>query len=130
MIKVVSELIWLWVVIESENKKILSFYISKGRNMFVVAKRFLSLAVNMYGKHQVSSDSDGTWYPPDKFLNLHHHIYSNFEKSIIERTMQYIKNRTESFDDYFLCRKKNKYKLKHIKQCFKLFVYQHNEIIS
>ena len=47
------------------------------------------------------------------FLNLDHHIHSNFEKSIIERTMQYIKDRTEGFDDYFPCRKK-KCKLKHV----------------
>ena len=44
--------------------------------------------------------------------------------------MQYIKDRTESFDDYFPC-KKNKCKLHHIKQWLKLFVYKHNkEIIS
>ncbi|HXT84669.1 MAG TPA: hypothetical protein VN704_10150 [Verrucomicrobiae bacterium] len=55
---------------------------------------------------------------------------SSFEKSIIERTMQYIKDRTERFDDYFPC-KKNKCKLHHIKQWFKSFVYGHNkEIIS
>ena len=29
-----------------------------------------------------------------------------FEKSIIERTMQYIKDRTECFDDYFPCSRK------------------------
>ncbi len=130
MIKACPELIWLWVVIESENKEILSFHISKERNMFV-AERILCRAVNMYGKHQVSSDG-GTWYPQGcKFLNLHHHLHYPFEKSIIERTMQYIKDRPiESFDDYFPCRR-NRCKLKHIKQWFKLFVYQHNqEIIS
>ena len=52
-IKTGSELIWLWIVIEPKNKQILSFRISKERNMFV-AERFLSQAVNKYGKHQVS----------------------------------------------------------------------------
>ncbi|HEY6536314.1 MAG TPA: hypothetical protein VIY08_11055, partial [Candidatus Nitrosocosmicus sp.] len=37
-IKSGSELIWLWVVIESENKEILSFCISKERNMFVAER--------------------------------------------------------------------------------------------
>ena len=41
------------------------------------------------------------------FLKLKHHLHSSFEKSIIERTMQYIKDRTESFDDYFPCKKRN-----------------------
>jgi putative transposase len=124
-IKAGSELIWLWVVIEPNDKEILSFHISKERNMFV-AERFLSHVVNKYGLHQVSSDG-GTWYPQAcKFLKLRHHLHSSFEKSIIERTIQYIKDRTESFDDYFPC-KKNKCKLNHIKQWLKLLVYQHDK---
>ena len=88
MIKAGSELIWLWVVIEPTEKEILSFHILKERNMFVV-ERFLSQVVNKYGLHLVSSDG-GTWYPQAcKFLNLHHHLHSSLEKSIIERTMQY-----------------------------------------
>ena len=124
-----SELIWLWVIIEPINKEILAVDISKERNMFV-AEQFLSQVVSKYGLHSVSSDG-GTWYPQAcRFLNICHHIHSSFEKSLIERTIQYIKDRTESFDDYFPC-KKNKCKLHHINQWLKLFVYQHNqEIIS
>jgi putative transposase len=72
--------------------------------MFFV-ERFLLTVVKDYGKLPVSTDG-GTWYPQAcKFLKLKHHIHSSFEKSIIERTMQYIKDRTtESFDDYFPCR--------------------------
>src|SRR6185437_4266789 len=40
MIKAGSELIWLWVVIESENKEILSFRISKERNMYLLKNEF------------------------------------------------------------------------------------------
>ena len=50
-----SELIWLWVVIEPNDKEILAFDISKERNMFV-AERFLSHVLDKYGKHQVSSE--------------------------------------------------------------------------
>jgi putative transposase len=65
-----------------------------------------------------------------KSLKLNHHLHSHYKKSLIERTMQYIKDRTENFDDYFPC-KTNKCKLNHIRQWLKLFVYQHNkEIIS
>ncbi|HEY6535387.1 MAG TPA: DDE-type integrase/transposase/recombinase [Candidatus Nitrosocosmicus sp.] len=128
-IKAGSELIWIWVVIEPTIKEILLFYISKERNMFV-AERVLSEVVNKYGLHSVSSDG-GTWYPQAcKFLKLKHRIHSFYEKNIIERTMQYVKDRTECFDDYFPC-KKNKCKLNHIKQWFKLFIYEYNkEIIS
>jgi putative transposase len=87
-------------------------------------------ASDKYGKHHISTDG-GTWYPQAcKFLKLKHHIHSPFEKSIIERTMQYIKDKTEGFDDYFPC-KKNNCKLKHVKQWFFLFIDQHNgELLS
>ncbi len=43
------------------------------------------------------STDGGTWYPQaTKLLKLKHHIHSPFEKSIIERTIQYVKDRTES----------------------------------
>ena len=53
----------------------------------------------------------------------HHHIHSSFEKNIIivERTIQYIKDRTEGFDDYFPCGK-NKCRLEHVTHWLNLFV--------
>ncbi|HEY6535878.1 MAG TPA: DDE-type integrase/transposase/recombinase [Candidatus Nitrosocosmicus sp.] len=123
------DLVWLWLVIEPIDKEILAMDISKKRNISI-AKRFLSHVVYKYGLHSVSSDG-GTWYPQAcQFLKLEHHLHSSFEKSIIERTMQNIQDRTESFDDYFPCRK-NKCRLKYRKQWFQLFVDKHNqEIIS
>ena len=47
------------------------------------------------------------------------------EKSLIERTMQYVKDRTESFDDYFPCRK-NDCKLSHVRKWMNLFLDYHN----
>ena len=93
-----------------------------------VAERFLSGLVKDYGKHPVSTDG-GTWYPQAcEFLTLDHHIHSPLEKSLIERIIQYIKDRTESFDDYFPCRKQN-CKLEHIKQWIKVFAYHYNNNI-
>ena len=93
-----------------------------------VAERFLSGLVKDYGKHPVSTDG-GTWYPQVcEFLTLDHHIHSSWEKSLIERIIQYIKDRTESFDDYFPCRKQN-CKLEHIKQWIKVFAYHYNNNI-
>ena len=103
--------------------------ISKEQNMFVAHERFISDVIEKYGEHPVSTDG-GSWYPYQacKFLKLDHHIHSSYEKSvIIERTMQYIKDRTiERFDDYFPCRKK-KCKLKHVKNWLNLFVDYHNK---
>ncbi len=113
------------LTIELESKEILGISISKEQNMFVAIERFISDVVEEYGEHPVSTDG-GTWYPQAcKFLKLTHHIHSPYEKNIIERTMQYIKDRTECFDDYFPCRKK-KCKLEHVKNWLNLFVDYHN----
>ena len=127
-IKVGSEFIWLWVAIEPSNKVIFGFDISKKRNMFVA--KFIAGLTKVYGKHSVSTDG-GTWYPPKAcgFLRLKHHLHSSYEKSLIERTMQYIKDRTENFDDYFPCRLKN-CKLKHVINWLNLFVDYHNNEIT
>ncbi len=125
MLKVGPDSIWLWVAIDAKSKEILALSISKERNMFV-AERFLHGLVKIHGKHRVSTDG-GTWYPQAcRFLRLKHHLHSPFEKSIIERTMQYKKDRTECFDDYFPCRKKN-CKLKHVRNWLNLFVGYHNK---
>jgi len=124
LLKAGSEYVWLWVAIEPENKQILALNISKERNMFV-AERFISGLVNAYGKHPASTDG-GTWYPQAcRFLKLDHHIHSPLEKSLMERTMQYIKDRTECFDDYFPCKKK-KCKLRHVINWLNLFADFHN----
>jgi len=124
IIKVGSEYIWLWIAIENDSREIHQISISKERNMFV-AERFILNLVKRYGEHPVSTDG-GTWYPQAcRFLKLSHHIHSSYEKSIIERTVQYIKDRTEGFDDYFPCRK-SKCKLQHIQKWFNLFVNHYN----
>ena len=93
-----------------------------------VAEKFISGLIKTYDKHHLLTDGE-TWYPQAcKFLSIKHHLHSPFEKSIIERTMQYIKDRTESFDDYFPCRRK-KCKLKHVKNWLNLFIDHHNSKI-
>ena len=128
LIKIGSAHMWIWVAIELKSREILALNISKERNMFI-AERFISSLVRIHGKHPVSTDG-GTWYPQAcRFLNVDHYVHSSLEKSLIERTMQYIKDRTESFDDYFPCKLKN-CKLKHVQNWLNLFAYQHIENIA
>ncbi|HKG89375.1 MAG TPA: hypothetical protein VKA95_13715 [Nitrososphaeraceae archaeon] len=43
-----------------------------------------------------------------------HRLHSSFEKSVIERAMEYVKDRTENFDDYYPCRKRSDCNLNHV----------------
>ena len=119
---------YVWVAaIEPVNKIIVvSIRISFERNM-LIAEQFLKSLIKIYGKHPLSTDG-GTWYPQAcTFLKIPHHLHSVHERSIIERTIQYIKDRTEMFDDYFPCRKDN-CKLIHITNWLSLFVDMYNQI--
>ena len=61
-----------------------------------VAERFLSDVTKKYGEYPISTADGGTWYPQAcRFLKLKHHIHCSHEKSITERTIQYIKDRTD-----------------------------------
>ena len=76
-----------------------------------------------YDRHSISTNG-GTWYShqPCIILKLRHHLYSLFKKNIIERTILYIKDRTQIFDNYFPCRERNNCKLNHVKKWLNLFV--------
>ena len=94
-----------------------------------VAEQFIRSLVEKYGKHTVYTDG-GTWYPQTcNFLGLKHRLHSSLEKSLIERVMQYLKDRTESFDDYYPCINSN-CDLVHVYNWIKLFVHFYNDKIK
>ena len=125
MLQIGSDYAWLWVAIEPVHKQVLGVYVSRHRNM-LVAESFLRSLIKIYGKHTVYSDG-GTWYPEAcSYLGLDHLLHSPLEKSIIERTIEYFKDRTEAFDDYYPCRHKIEYDLSHVNNWFGLFVFMHN----
>jgi putative transposase len=111
-IRVGSDFVWLWVVIEPTDRTILGIRISVEKNM-LVSEQFIQSLIkrcDMESTINISTNGDSTWYPPQacRFLNVkHHNHYSSIEKSFIERTIQYIKDRTECFDDYFPCTRFN-----------------------
>ena len=120
---------WLWICIEPVHKSVLGIYISEERNMFV-AENFIRSLISKYGKHTVYTDG-GTWYPQAcNFLHLKHRLHSSLEKSLVERVMQYFKDRTEGFDDYYTCTtKNNNCDLEHVYNWIKLFIYLYNTTI-
>jgi putative transposase len=65
-------------------------------------------------------------------LGLEHRLHSSYEKSIVERTIEYLKDRTEAFDDYFPCirRRNGICNLQHVHKWLILFVFMHNGIIK
>ena len=130
MIQIGNRNYWLWICIEPIDKTILGIHISQARNM-LVARQFLETLVQKYGRHPVYSDGGGTWYPEAcNVMRLKHKLHSPLEKSLVERVMQYFKDRTESFDDYYPCNdsKKKECNNEHVYNWIELFVYMYNNI--
>jgi putative transposase len=129
MIQTGSSDAWLWVAIEPVHSTVLGVFLSRHRNMLAV-ESFLRSLVKVYGKHTVYSDG-GTWYPEAcSSLGLEHKLHTYLKKSLIERAIQYFKDRTENFDDYYPCTKLGLCNLSHVYKWLGLFVFMRNARIE
>jgi putative transposase len=118
----------LSVAMEPTHKRILGIRTSIERSR-LVAHRFIQSMIREYGKYNISTDG-GTWYPQACiFLNVEHHFHSLYQKSIIERTIHYMKDITECFDGYFPCKKDNDYKLKRVMNWLDCFLDMHDRAV-
>ena len=117
---------WLWFCIEPIQRPVFGIHISEDRNMFV-SENFIRSLISKYGRHTIYTDG-GTWYPQAcNFLHLKHRLHSPLEKSLIERVMQYFKDRTECFDDYYPCTKNSKKcDLQHVYNWIKVSIFLYN----
>jgi hypothetical protein len=77
VVKVGSEIDWMWIAIESKNKEIVLLYYQGGE--YVSGRRvYCGFSQNLWGT-SVSTDVS-TWYlQSDRFLKLDHHIPSPYE---------------------------------------------------
>ena len=97
----------------NRHRVILDIRISFERTILVAEKFIKERFDKEIWKISTFNRHGGTWYSQAcSFVKMKHHLHSSYEKSFIERTIQYIKDRTECFDDYFPC-KKEKCKLQH-----------------
>ena len=59
-------------------------------------------------------------------LRLKHYLHSPFQKSLMERVNQFLKDRTESFDDYYPCMQ-DECNLFHVYNWIQFFVSMYND---
>ena len=129
VIQIGNQRFWLWICIEPIRNSILGIYISEERNM-LVAEKFIRSLVEKYGRHVVYTDG-GTWYDEACYvIGLKHHLHSPLEKSLMERVNQYLKDRIESFDDYYPCMQKGECNLFHVHNWIQFFVSMYNDTTS
>jgi putative transposase len=124
MIQIGTNGAWLWIAIEPIRNTVLGVYLSRHRNM-LVAESFINSLIKTYGKHTVYSDG-GSWYPEAcTSLGIQHRLHTPFEKSLIERAVQYFKDRSECFDDYYYPCRYELCNLSHVYKWAGLFMFMH-----
>ena len=130
VIQIGNQNFWLWLYIEPVHRSVLGIHISEEINMFI-AENFLRSLVEKYGRHTVYTDGVTRFPQACNFYILKHHLHSSLEKSLIERIIQYFKDRTESFDDYYPCiiNQNRNCDLSHVYNWLKLFIYLYNTTI-
>jgi putative transposase len=96
----------------------------------IVAEASLRTLIKIYGKQIVYSDG-GIWYPESCIsLRLEHRLQSPYEKSIVDRTVEYLKGRTQAFDDYYPCMRAGLCNLRHVHKWLIQFIFIHNSVLE
>lgn len=110
---------WVWVAYEPHQRRLLALWLSWTRSNLTVLL-FLKQLLKRYGKHPVYTDG-APWYPEAcRSLGLAHRRLEAKLKAAQERAVQGFKDRTESFDDYFPCRRDG-CRLDHVRNWLRLF---------
>ena len=115
---------WLWIAYEPDHNACLAMHLSKDRTIFVCYQFFRQLQ-NRYGKKTIFTDGAHWYHLACKWLRLKHRVYGTALKNLMERFVQYLKDRTECFDDHFPCQKED-CDMQHVWNWLKMFLLYQN----
>jgi putative transposase len=126
-VKIFGKEAYLFVLYEPFANRILGLHFAWNANSITV-EIFLKDMIKKYGKHSLWTDG-ATWYAlACESMKLDHHVYPHggWMWEMMERQIQRLKDRTESFDDLFPCRNEGiKCRLQHVKNWINVFFLHH-----
>jgi putative transposase len=126
VIQIGNQHFWLWICIEPIHSSVLGIYISEERNM-LIAEKFIRSCIKMENILYILMEVHGMM--KHEVIGLKHYLHSPFQKSLMERVNQYLKDRIESFDDYYPCMQEE-CNLLHVHNCIQFFVSIYNDTIT
>ncbi len=112
-IKVGSQEAWLCLAFEPYGRLFLGFFLSRTRNILTTELLLQSL-IDRYGRYSIYLNGVDWYSAACHSLGLEHHVYDAVRGNLMERFVQYVKDRTEGFDDYFPCRRE-RCRFEHVK---------------
>jgi len=123
IIRVGESQAYIFLAYEPFERRILGLHLARSPSEFEV-KKFLRDLAKKYGKHQIWTDA-AIWYPyACASMKVKHHVYlhGSWLWEVMERAIQRLKDRTESFDDMFPCRScGEKCRLVHVRNWMNVF---------
>jgi len=91
---------WIWVAFEPDLRAMLDFHVS-WRGNSIDAYLFIRRLVRRYGRVPIYTDG-APWYADAcRWAGVEHVVYDRPLRNLMERMIQYMKDRTEAFDDLF-----------------------------
>jgi len=86
---------------------------------------FIKRLRRLYGKrYTVYTDGAHYYNQACRWLRIKHVVYNQEDKNVMERAVQYIKDRTECFDDNFPC--KDNCSKEHVRNWFRVLMLYFN----
>jgi putative transposase len=95
---------WIWIAFEPDLRAILDFHVS-WRGNSIDAYLFIRRLVRRYGGVPIHTDGAGWCADACGWAGAEHIVYDRPLRNLMERMIQYLKDRTEAFDDLFPARK-------------------------
>jgi putative transposase len=118
---------FLFIAYEPFEDRILGLHFAWTPNS-ISMEIFLKDLIEKYGRHPVWTDG-ADWYSlACESMKLKHHVYlhGSWLWEVMERSVQRLKDRTESFDDLFPCRSVGEEcEFKHIRNWIQMFWLHH-----
>jgi len=103
----------------------MSFF--EAANIFTALTFMKKIKAIYRSRMKVLTDGAQYYRAACKFLNLDHDVYDSRLRNLMERIIQYVKDRTRDFDDYIPCRRK-KCDKRHAQMLLGSIGYMINEV--
>jgi putative transposase len=95
----------LYVAFEPRLRRIVYMRFFEAANIFTALTFIKRIKAIYRSRMKVLTDGAQYYRAACKFLNLDHDVYDSKARNLMERIVQYVKDRTEDFDDYIPCRR-------------------------